>query len=195
MRGFTVTEGIDVPNKRHFKDCYSLSIFVFLLLSFTHPINAIADQGHGRVNVQGSIVEVPCAIDTQSRDQSVDMGVTPTAVIARDGRGISRPFHIRLVNCHLARLDTGRPDWRFFRATFDGDNERDLFALAGTARGVALELVDSEGSIAHPGLPLPPGTLVEGEQQLNYTLRLVGNRKALDAGSFRTTLRFRMDYY
>jgi len=151
-------------------------------------------QGQGRLSVQGSIIETPCAIDIRSRDQSVDMGVTSKSAIARDGRSAAHPFSIWLVNCHLARLDAGLPDWRYFRATFDGHDDNGNFALDGEARGVAVEVADAAGNIAHPGEPLAPGGLTTGDRQLNYILRLVGNRRALKAGDFRTTLRFRLDY-
>ena len=156
---------------------------------------AAQDRGHGRVSLNGSITETPCAIDTRSRDQSVNMGATPTAIIARDGQGATRRFSIRLINCSLTRQGGALPDWRYFRATFDGHDERGLFALTGDARGVALQLADAQGNIARPGVPLPPGQLTAGDQQLDYTLRLVADREVLKAGNLRATLKFRMDYY
>ncbi|MEX3098855.1 fimbrial protein [Serratia ureilytica] len=144
--------------------------------------------------MRGSIIETPCAIDTQSCDQTVDMTSTPTGMIARDGKGAGRTFSIRLVNCHLAHLEAGIMDWRYFRATFDGLNDNGLFSLNGNARGVALELTDSHGNIARPGEPLLPGELKNGNLRLDYTLRLVGNNQILRAGDFHTTLSFRLDY-
>jgi type 1 fimbria pilin len=38
---------------------------------------ASAHQGQGLVNVQGSIVDVPCAIAVSSRDQSIDLAMLP----------------------------------------------------------------------------------------------------------------------
>jgi len=152
-------------------------------------------QGAGKVTLNGSITETPCVIDTQSRDQSIDMGITPVSVLARDGRGDAHPFRIRLINCRLTHLNTTLPDWRYFRATFEGPVDNGQFGLSGDARGVALMLTDASGNIARPGEPLLPVGLTRGDQVLNYTLRLVGNRQGLRAGDFRTSLRFRMDYY
>ncbi|MEN4700026.1 fimbrial protein [Pantoea agglomerans] len=151
-------------------------------------------QGYGRVSMRGSIIDTACAIDTQSRDQTVDMGATPTGVIARDGHGAARSFTIRLVNCRLAQPDERGAGWRDVRATFEGLNHNGLFGLNGNTRGVALELTDRHGNIARPGEPLPTGELSAGNQQLDYTLRLVGDRQVLRAGDFRTILRFRMEY-
>ncbi|VFS14982.1 fimbrial anchor (mannose-resistance fimbriae), MrfB protein [Enterobacter cancerogenus] len=156
--------------------------------SYGHP------QGEGRVSMQGSIIETPCAIDTQSRDQSIDMGTTPVGVIARDGQGAARPFSIQLINCSLPR-GMQLPDWQSFQITFDGERRGGFFGVHGSAQGVALELVDANGNIAHPGEPLPTGALADGDLRLNYSLRLVGDRDVLQAGQFTSTLRFRMDYY
>lgn len=152
-------------------------------------------QGEGRVSLRGSIIETPCAIDTLSRDQSIDMGTTPVGIIARDGQGTARPFSIQLVNCTLIRRAPGQPDWHYFQATFDGERNGELFGVNGSVGGVALELADADGIIAHPGQALPLGRLSESTTRLNYNLRLVGDHNALHAGQFTSTLRFKMDYY
>lgn len=166
--------------------------------SFIFPSNtALAtrkDQGHGQVILGGSIIETPCSIDIQSRDQSIDMNATPISVIARDGQGETHPFSINLVNCDLAHLDANRPDWRYFRVSFDGPEDKGLFALGGNTHGVALKLTDEFGNVASPGIPLPAGKLTSGSQKLNYNLRLVGNEQVLKAGDFHTILRFKMEY-
>lgn len=173
---------------------HQFSVLIGLFIFLGGEACAAHPQGYGRVSMRGSIIETPCAIDTQSRDQTVDMGTTPTGVIARDGQGVARPFSIHLVNCHLAHLDAGATDWRYFQATFDGLNDNDRFGLSGNARGVALELTDSRGNVARPGEALLPGELNAGGSRLDYTLRLVGDGQVLRAGDFHTTLRFRLDY-
>ncbi|EMJ5851806.1 type 1 fimbrial protein [Klebsiella aerogenes] len=178
---------------RHWLSVLSGACVFFCVIAYAKVPGA---QGNGLITLNGSITETPCAIDTQSRDQSIDMGATPVSVMARDGQGEARPFHIRLVNCRLARLDPSQEDWRYFQATFEGPVDRGFFGLSGDAGGVALMLTDSSGRITHPGEPLLPGELSSvSEQTLDYTLRLVGNQQRLRAGDFRTTLRFRMNYY
>ena len=178
---------------RHWLSALSGACAFFCVIAYA---KASGVQGSGLVTLNGSITETPCAIDTQSRDQSIDLGATPIGVMARDGQGKAHPFHIHLVNCQIARLDPSQEDWRYFQVTFEGSVDRGFFGLSGDARGVALMLTDSSGRIAHPGEPLLPGELSSaGEQTLDYTLRLVGNQQRLLAGDFRTTLRFRMNYY
>ncbi|EOV5094277.1 fimbrial protein [Serratia marcescens] len=150
-------------------------------------------QGWGRVNMQGSIIDTACAIAVESREQTVDMGITPLADIARDGQGNSRAFSIELVNCVLAR--PGRDDWKQFQVTFDGDAEGALFGVRGEASGVALQITDEHGNVAIPGQPLPLTDIVPGDRQLNYALKLMANRHALKSGDYFSAIRFKLDYF
>ncbi|HGL5969500.1 TPA: fimbrial protein [Klebsiella aerogenes] len=156
------------------------------------------DQGHGRVSMEGTIVDTPCAIDVPSRDQTIDMAAVPVGQIIRDGHGPIRPFTIRLVDCSLTPLMPGntRPDWTRFRVTFDGATAHDqLFSVRGEARGVGLKIIDHDGVAAVPGKPMPAGQLQAGSFDLNYTLQLVGDHQSLRAGAYRTTIRFKLDYF
>lgn len=154
------------------------------------------DQGHGSVNMEGSIIDTPCAIDVASRDQTIDMSTLPVGQIIRDGHGPTRPFSIRLVDCALTPMLPNRPDWSHFRVTFDGPTAHDaLFSVSGQARGVGLQIADNAGSIAVPGKPMPANDLQVGSMKLDYTLRLVGDHQTLRAGAYRTTIRFKLDYF
>ncbi len=177
-----------MSNLRHFVLLFSMFIFGVAEASATN-------QGQGRVHVRGSIVETPCAIATESRDQSVDMGVTSASLIARNGQSAPQFFHIRLVNCRLDRLKPGDPAWRYFQLTFNGKDDNGSFALNDGANGIALQLTDSQGNIAHPNQPLPVGEITPGDMILGYSLRLVGNHRDMQAGNFHSDLRFMMNYY
>jgi type 1 fimbria pilin len=170
---------------------------LFLLLSLCSAGKGWAKdpQGWGRVNMVGAIIETACAIDTSSRDQTINMGLVPISQIARDGQGLTRPFSIRLVNCILTRNDKTLPDWRHFQITFDGHADAGLFSVSGAAKGVALQIADDQGNIAMPCAPLPFGVIKPSEMLLNYSLRLVGNRQVLRAGEYNSTVKFKMDYY
>lgn len=176
------------------RNTHLLAAFLYIFLVPCYSSQG-GEGGHGIVNLRGSIVDTPCAIDTTSRDQSIDMGATPVAVIARDGRSNTRPFSIRLVNCHLDKTPLAQSSWRYFQVTFDGHSRKGVFLLSGGAKGIGLEIADAAGNIARPGIPMMPGALSEGEQRLDYTMRLVSNEEPLRAGGFNSTLRFKMDYY
>jgi len=170
----------------------SLGLLVFL---FSIENVLATDAGSGRVKMQGSVTEAACAISTSSRDQTVEMSVMPISELLQNKQGSHRSFSIHLVNCVLGRIDSNLPDWQRFQVTFDGIDDRGLFGINGQARGVALQISDAEGNIAMPGVPLPSIAIIEGERQLNYSLRLIGNKKEIRPGDYSSTIRFKMNYY
>lgn len=156
------------------------------------------DLGHGRVGMRGEILDSACGVDTASQDQTIDMLYQPLSEIISSGGGIPRPFSIRLVNCSLQRHSPNNlpvDDWQYFKVTFDGVRNHGAFGVEGNARGVALQIRDAQGNIANPGQALPAGNIEAGTMQLNYTLRLVGNGDNLSAGSYHSTIRYKLDYY
>ena len=181
-------------NKYRLKFLPDLSRIMFSVI-VCYPVYSSAMQERGHVSVRGYITETPCTIDIQNHDQSVVTGMVPLSAIMHSRQGFIRPFYFRLINCTLARLDSGRPAWRYFRAYFDGSGQNGRFMLSGHAQGVALELTDMAGNPATPGMSLSPGILTEGDLRLSYHLHLVGNGQKFRPGEFHSIIRFRMDYY
>lgn len=145
--------------------------------------------------MQGAVIETACAIDTDSRDQTIDISVMPLTKIIRDGQGLTLPFTIRLVNCVLNRVDDNLTQWQRFQVTFDGRVDNGLFGVDGQAEGIALQLTDRHGNIIMPGNPTPLPDVVVSDRELNYFLRLVSNQQTLRSGEYTSTIRFKMDYY
>lgn len=145
--------------------------------------------------MQGAVIETACAIDTDSRDQTIDISVMPLTKIIRDGQGLTHPFTIRLVNCVLNRVDDNLTQWQRFQVTFDGRVDNGLFGVDGQAEGIALQLTDRHGNIIMPGNPTPLPDVVVSDRELNYFLRLVSNQQTLRSGEYTSTIRFKMDYY
>ncbi|WP_205419679.1 fimbrial protein, partial [Klebsiella pneumoniae] len=67
--------------------------------------------------------------------------------------------------------------------------------IHGEASGVALKISDDDGNIARPGMPLPLMNIPLGSYRLNYVINLMANRQPLTAGSYFSSVRFKMDYY
>ncbi|MFS7367939.1 fimbrial protein [Serratia proteamaculans] len=146
--------------------------------------------------MQGSIVDVPCVIAVNSREQTIDLAVLPVGAVMRDGRGPASLFSIQLVNCTLQPQLPGHGNWARFRVTFVGDvTDSALFGSAGQAEGIGLQITDAAGNVAQSGVPMPAAELASGEMRLDYRLRLVGTHQILRVGAYRTTVRFKMDYY
>lgn len=182
---------------RHLHLAVASSLLTLTVMAGPAPLNAVkANQGFGRVKMEGAILDTPCAIDVDSRYQTVVMGSIPVNQLLREGVGPAHPFHIRLVNCTLTPQAAGKPDWSHFQVTFDGPRtHNNLFGLSGDARGVGLQITDAQGRIGAPGQPMTDGVLTEGNQQLDYVLRLAGNHETPRPGDYRTTIRFKVAYY
>lgn len=170
------------------------TLFTHVIFSLFFGIYANYTSASATVKMRGSIIETACAIDVGSRDQTIDMGSLPLSTLHRDGQGPIRPFHIRLVNCVLARQDPAKPNWQYFRVTFDGSQSRGLFKISGQASGIGLQIQREDGEIAVPGKGLPRQSLSIGERDLSYQLRLVANQDVLMSGQYSSQLRFKLDY-
>lgn len=177
--------------------CHWIYGLVFLLstpliVSAEQP----ADQGHGVVSMQGAIIDTPCAIALESRDQSIVMANIPLAQVLREGKGPAQTFSIKLINCTLTPILANRPNWSKFSITFDGPGLGDgLFAVSGQGQGVGLEITDKNGNVALPGQRMLAATLEPTDIIVNFNLRLVKNNQPLRAGSYGAAIRFKLDYY
>lgn len=170
------------------------SICPSLVMGLAWMTTAFGTCAEVALRVQGSIVETACAIDLGSRDQTVDMGSLSISNLLRDGQSTARPFTIRLVNCTLEKQQSNRPDWQYFRITFDGPHEHGLFNVNGQAKGVGLEIRDKNNTLSIPGSTMAPQQLTPGTRDLIYQLRLVANQQPLAAGKYNSQLAFKMDY-
>ncbi|MED7793088.1 fimbrial protein [Klebsiella aerogenes] len=172
-----------------------IAIAPLLMLSFL--ANA-GEQGHGTVRMNGEILDAACNVDTESRDQTINMLTQPVSEIISEQYGLDRPFTIRLVNCVLKRHSSNAlpvNDWQYFQITFDGIHEGNAFGVEGGAKGVSLQIRDVNGHIAVPGQALPSEDIEPGSMKLNYNLRLIGNGSEIQPGSYHSTIRYKLDYY
>lgn len=155
-----------------------------------------AGQGHGKVRVQGSIIETPCAIAAESRDQSIDLSTIPLSTLSSEGMGPAKPFTIKLLGCSPESSLKRSADWSKFSITFDGASaQENLFSVTGEASGFGIQLTDSAGNIAVPGKAMPQYAITPDSMSLNYNLRLMANQQRMRAGDYQSTIRFKMDYY
>lgn len=165
----------------------------FLLVMAFAARSSPFQGNHGRVGMQGSVVDAACAIAVESREQTIDMGAVPLSDIIRNGQGRSKDFAIKLINCVLE--GPGNKSWRQFRIVFDGEADGALFGVHGKASGVGIQITAADGNIIAPGRIVPATGIVPGDMLLNYTLKLVADRHTLKSGNYSSAIRFRLDYF
>ncbi|WP_239511973.1 fimbrial protein [Enterobacter bugandensis] len=145
--------------------------------------------------MQGAIIDTACAIATESRDQSIDMGTIPFADFIRNGQGRAKYFSIKLINCFIEQQSNIKRSWNKFQVTFDGDADGRMFEVQGKASGISLQIISNSGKVVVPGRSLPLEQINAADMKLNYKLRLVANQKKLKAGHFFSAIRFKLDYF
>lgn len=171
-----------------------------LVSSFTPTLSLMAaDDGHGRLALQGSIVDTPCSIEVGDLLQELDMGNMSVSEMKRIDTGNSLPFNIGVRNCDLGAIREGGSNTymptRRIRIVFDGVNDAGYFAVSGTASGVALMIRDEFGQEMAPGGMVAPVPMPDGDMDLNYTVTMVKNGQGLQAGSYRAAVNFRIEYF
>ena len=149
----------------------------------------------GRVSMEGSITDTACAIDPGSLEQTIDMAIFPIGQLVQNGVGDEHPFAIRLLDCTIVHPDPDKSNQQHFVVTFDGAADGNNFAVNGDAEGVAMQIIDDKGNVSNPGVVSPEINIIPAEMKLNYALRLVGNGKTLRAGTYHSSVRFKLDYY
>lgn len=152
------------------------------------------DREHGTVGMKGSIIDTPCAIQTKDIEQVIYLAVDTTGELIHDGLGSTKSFWIHLTSCVLTPQSPHAKNWSGFQVTFEGNSDGKLFRVEG-ADGVGIEITDQNGQVATPGVPLPGVPLTTEAQMLKYTLRLVTAPRRLRAGDYRSSIRFKVDYF
>ena len=106
-----------------------------------------------------------------------------------------KKFKCRLLDCTIVHPDPDKSNQQHFVVTFDGAADGNNFAVNGEAEGVAMQIIDDKGNASTPGVASPEINIIPAEMKLNYALRLVGNGKTLRAGTYHSSVRFKLDYY
>jgi len=181
-------------------DARSALKFALILCSSVISCALWAGEGEGRLALQGSIVVNPCTIRVGDERQALVIGNISTGQLLRDGVGATVEFTIGLRGCVLHRIINGHGKpfngvEAQFRILFDGINEGGNFGLTGTARGMAITIRDAAGRKVRPGEFAELALSKEGDMDFRYTLTLVGNGTALQAGDHQSSVNFRIAYF
>lgn len=148
----------------------------------------------GRVSMNGAIISSACDIDTGDGYQSIAMPSETRTHIKRTGEGEPQDFSIRLTNCALDSLEEPAA-WQYINITFEGDEDTGMFRVQGNAGGVALELLDSDGVIIHPGKAVSWQQESVADNRLNYRIRLKNTMRDLVVGDYSAIIRYRIEYF
>lgn len=177
------------------KSCLLMSLVLMLCATRSSSAAANYMQGHGRVNLHGTIVEKACAIAVESVDQTINFGPVNISNVFNRRQAAIKAMKIRLVDCQLTSPKSNQVRLNQFRVTFDGDNNGQGIDVQGTAKGLMLVISDAKGNRVLPGRALPPLDITPGDMVLNYELQLERNNQPMKAGDFTAFVKYKIDYY
>lgn len=164
------------------------------------------DGEHGTLTVSGQLVDSPCRLSMESRDQSIDLGTLASAELAYPGAK-SHPvrFDVRLEGClmasgHLRDAQTDSTVWGAnqpvvsvaFTAPADF-SDPSLIRLSGV-KGIALRLTDGHNRDVRLGSSGVPQLLTPGGNTLAWTVAAERVPGRLVPGAFRAVADFRLSY-
>lgn len=159
---------------------------------------AVKDQGHGTVTFTGSIIEAPCSITPETKDQTVSLGQVSNVALKDGGHSTPKNFYIKLENCDLTSADPGKINTvtvSFTGATsIDG---ADLLGITGTAKGAGIALTDGAGNLIKLGNPTSAQSLGQGNNTLSFAAYLQGSKAenaVIVPGEFQSVADFTLAY-
>lgn len=161
---------------------------------------------HGTLTVRGELVDSPCRLSMETRDQSIDLGALASADLAYPGAR-SRPvrFAVRLEGClvasgHLRDAETDATTRGVNQPVVDvaftapaDFSDPSLMKLTGV-EGIALRLTDGHNRDVRLGSRGMPQLLTPGDNSLGWTVVAERTPAPLVPGAFRAVADFRLSY-
>ena len=143
------------------------------------------------VEFSGTLITDPCEVKTESEDQTIEFNPISARRFIDHNESTPVSFSIWLRECDLSLGEQ-------VSVTFYGENtglNPALFAVTGTAEGIAMAITDSSGHPVLPGESQDQITLVKGDNQLMWQARIqstVGQQ--VKEGEFQSVLTFSLEY-
>ncbi|MGQ3664455.1 fimbrial protein [Citrobacter braakii] len=162
-------------------------------ISMATGVATAADQGHGTVTFEGSIVDAPCSINSDSVDQTVQLGQVAASSLEDGGTSTPAKFSIKLGGCDVTTITDG------VSITFTGNADATTadnlaFGAGSSAKGASIALADGEGKVIPLGTTSDPIALNGGDNTLNFQAYLVGGTASVTPGSFTSVTNFTLAY-
>ncbi|EIE3257554.1 type 1 fimbrial protein [Escherichia coli] len=157
-----------------------------------------ADQGHGKVNFKGTVIDAPCGIHPDSVDQTIDFGQISKAHLNADGESIHKQLKIELVNCDFSEPGAPKTVKVAFSGTSDAAHPDELGTAGGTGTAVVVSASDGSFVKFDGSTPNNSTDLKEGNNTLNYMTWVKKASNATDGkvkeGDFTAVANFNLTY-
>ncbi|WP_199063790.1 fimbrial protein [Serratia sp. ASV30] len=153
---------------------------------------ATTDPGHGTVTFTGSIIDSPCSIDSESIDQTVDLGQVSNVALSNKGTSTPKNFSIKLEKCNIG--DKGKS----VTAKFTGaqGSTAGMLGITGSAKGASIAVTDGNNKLITLGTATDTQILQDGNNTLLFSAYLQGDGASgsVVPGDFESVANFTLDY-
>lgn len=152
-----------------------------------------ADEGHGTITFEGSIIDAPCSIKGDQVDQTVKMGQVNTKILANGGKSSPETFSIKLTDCVIT--DPTAVSITFAGAT-SAETPNNLALVGTTVKGASLAITDEKLSPIKIGQKTELKDILEGDNTLTFGAYLQGDGASttIVPGAFKTVANFQLAY-
>ncbi|KPD03781.1 fimbrial protein [Moellerella wisconsensis] len=118
----------------------------FLLFSLFVSCSTLIQAKDGTVHFSGDIINSPCVVATESKNQIINLGQIAVIKLINGGVSTPKPFQIILEDCSIEYTQSSP----ILAISFTGEGDihaPELISLMGTgsAKNVAIELLDYKG--------------------------------------------------
>ncbi|AYO39790.1 fimbrial protein [Serratia sp. P2ACOL2] len=155
-------------------------IMMAAVVAFGMSSMAHADEGHGKVNFTGSIVDAPCSITPETVDQTVNLGQVSNVALKDGGRSTPKNFQIDLENC---TVETGKTVQVTFTGAKAQETNKNLLAITGSASGAGIAMTDTSGALVELGKAGTAQMVQNGNNTLQFSAYMQGLTAAGEGGT------------
>ncbi|MBC6504429.1 type 1 fimbrial protein [Citrobacter freundii] len=164
------------------------SALTVLLISFGA---SAANQGQGKVNFKGFVIDAPCGISEESEDQLIKFGQVSKLLLASGGISTKKNVDIKLEKCDPSNLKKG------VTLTFNGNTvggQPTELLTSGDNTNTAIVL-NGYGSDVVYGTPTDFVRLGNGDNTLRFSAWVKqATGKTVGEGEFNAVTNFSMSY-
>lgn len=163
---------------------------LFLLLG----INSLANAADGTINFTGTIINPPCTLELSDSMISVPLGDYTTDALAVKGtETTAKNFEIVLTGCSTEEFSAVQTRFNFNEDSTDGR----FISINGpdSASGVAIKLMDEEGTLISPNTESKAVLLEDGAPlRLSFKASYISTADTVGKGSANANGTFELLY-
>lgn len=150
---------------------------------------------HGRADFSGEVVSPACSLFMEDAWQTINMGDVSIKNI-KENIISEKKVNIRLANCDVRFSGDYKKSSNRISTSFDGVTGAlpNSFFLSGSASGLVLKVVDSDGYVSAKGKTSPRILMDKDFIALEYNIQVIPDGSVISAGDYNSVLRYHVYY-